>query len=88
MGRPVQGHFQRPTLAGVDRAAVHGFAGLFRSAAGLSVSLGCGYWGRPSVENSVSSCCSDNCARQLSISSLDSDQLALRICAMHAHLKR
>jgi hypothetical protein len=51
-------------------------------------SLGCGYWGRPSVENSVSSCCSDNCARQLSISSLDSDQLALRICAMHAHLKR
>ena len=66
MGRPVQGHFQRPTLAGVDRAAVHGIAGLFRSAAGLSVSLGCGYWGRPSVENSVSSCGSDNCARQLS----------------------
>jgi len=32
-------------------------------------------------------CCCDSRARQLSISSLDSDQLASRICEMHAHLK-
>ena len=38
MGEPVQGHVQRPTLAAADRAAVHGFAGLFRSAAGLAAS--------------------------------------------------
>jgi hypothetical protein len=80
MGQPVQGHVQRPTVAAADRAEVHGFAGLIRSAAGLAPGVGCGYCGKPSVENSVSSCCANNLARQLSISSLDSDQLALRIC--------
>src|SRR5260370_40334396 len=43
---------------------------------------------KPPVANSLSSWFSDSCARQLSISWLESDQLGPRICAMHAHLKR
>jgi hypothetical protein len=60
MGQPVQRRIQRRSRVVADRAAVHGFAGLFRSAAGLVIGVGCGYCEKPSVENSVSACCSDN----------------------------
>jgi hypothetical protein len=60
MGQPVQRRIQRRSRVVADRAAVHGFAGLFRSAAGLVTGVGCGYCEKPSVENSVSACCSDN----------------------------
>jgi hypothetical protein len=42
MGQPVQRRIQRRSRVVADRAAVHGFAGLFRSAADLVTGVGCG----------------------------------------------